>query len=57
MNMEFNKAKEAVLASFEKEYIAHKLKEAKYKISAAADLAGINRKTFSGKMRKYGIES
>ena len=56
MDMPFNVAKKIVVAQFEKEYLLYKLKEAKYKISAAADLAGLDRKTFSSKIKEYGIE-
>jgi DNA-binding NtrC family response regulator len=54
-SLSFNEAKKIVVARFERDYILHKMEEAKT-ISEAADLAGLDRKTFSNKMKEYDIK-
>ncbi len=51
----FRIAKQQVVATFERKYIADCLQAAKGNISCAAKTAGINVKNFYEKMKKYGI--
>ncbi|MCS6797099.1 MAG: sigma 54-interacting transcriptional regulator [Myxococcota bacterium] len=51
----FKDAKEAWIASFEREYIEHLLRKNNFNISHAAREADIDRKYFRKLMRKYGL--
>lgn len=51
----FKDAKEAWIASFEKQYLAEVLQRNSYNISAAAKEAGIDRKSVQRLIKKYGL--
>ncbi len=51
----FSERKKAVIAQFERSYLANCLRKSKGNVSRAAELAGLPRKSFYRLMHKYGL--
>jgi transcriptional regulator of acetoin/glycerol metabolism len=55
-SLDFKAAKEALIATFEKEYLSRLLTQTGGNVSAAARRAAIDRKHFIGLLRRHGLK-
>ncbi len=57
LHLPYNQAKEELINSFSRDYLANALRNTKGNVTAAADASGIGRQAFQRLLRRFGLEA